>query len=596
MKNNIKHVRNTVVLLFLIMTVLMSVSWTHTGIFEISSGYYGVDNDAMIISGIAPGVSEDDFLKRLYCEKNLDLTGGVKTDAVITNGHYSYALSVTGDLNGDGAVTQDDLIVMKSYMDGEKEFSEAEWIAADLDGDGEITILDFLQIETYLKGSGKIIGCKSEKAEKPENFYLLTKNESIKLAGVPDKNKTKFSSQDQKIADVDENGNVTAVSSGTTLITAKSGRDTVCTLVTVVDDEISVLLTEDSAVLTVGSEHEITAYLNHPAGMKITWQSSAPEVAEVSGDGGIKALAPGSTVITAELENGSRASAEITVICMAESISFDKELYKCKYGMVKDLRPAVSPESSNEPLIWESSDESIASVENGVVSGIDYGTVTITATAKYSGVSAACQVEVCDFKQIAITFDDGPGMYTMKLLDFLKENNIHATFFMIGNLVPRYEETVKRMAEDGNEIGYHSYDHAYQTSISLSDVTAKYQKTQEMLYNLCGRKATVWRSPGGYYNQDVLNAIKLPHIFWTVDTRDWEPKNQNTAFVKESILSQVEDGAIVLLHDIYSSTVDGAIEAIKVMLEEGDYEFLTVTELLSRHGEAPQASVSYRKG
>ena len=110
---------------------------------------------------------------------------------------------------------------------------------------------------------------------------------------------------------------------------------------------------------------------------------------------------------------------------------------------------------------------------------------------------------------------------------------------------------------------------------------------------LTGREFTVWRTPGGDYNSRVLSCVPVPHIMWSVDTLDW--KNRNSYSVYSAIMNQARDGSIILMHDLYGTTVDGATQAMKEMLA-GDYEFLTVTELLSRKGTAPKPSTNYFNG
>jgi peptidoglycan/xylan/chitin deacetylase (PgdA/CDA1 family) len=192
-----------------------------------------------------------------------------------------------------------------------------------------------------------------------------------------------------------------------------------------------------------------------------------------------------------------------------------------------------------------------------------------------------------------MTFDDGPSAHTGKLLDFLKENDIKVTFFVVGERIPYYEEELKREVAEGHEIGYHSYDHTIQTTISTDRVTKDYEKTAKMLKDLTGADFTLWRSPGGGYNQKVLNAIPLPHIYWSVDTKDWQTKNADK--VCSAILNKATDGSIILLHDLHKTTVEGSIRAMQEMIE-GDYEFLTVTEILSRDGTPPQPSTNYMGG
>ena len=111
--------------------------------------------------------------------------------------------------------------------------------------------------------------------------------------------------------------------------------------------------------------------------------------------------------------------------------------------------------------------------------------------------------------RIALTFDDGPGEYTDELLDCLEENNAHATFFMLGQNVVNWESTVQRMVDLGCEIGNHTWDHPSQTlpNMSIDDVKAEFQKTDDALQQACGQIATVARAPYGAANQDIYDAL-----------------------------------------------------------------------------------------
>ena len=195
-------------------------------------------------------------------------------------------------------------------------------------------------------------------------------------------------------------------------------------------------------------------------------------------------------------------------------------------------------------------------------------------------------------KQIALTFDDGPSVHTERLLDFLEEEGIHATFFLVGDRIGNYREIVRRQVLEGHEIGYHSYSHADQTLLSSKRIYEDFCRSNRELFELTGREYTLWRAPGGSFNQRVLDAVPLPHIHWSADTRDWETKN--AAAVCSSILKSAGDGVIILLHDLYGTSVDGAIGAIQSLQKQG-YEFVTVSELLSRNGEKPQNCMNYFK-
>ena len=269
---------------------------------------------------------------------------------------------------------------------------------------------------------------------------------------------------------------------------------------------------------------------------------------------------------------------------------FHKDLVKVKHdGGTRNLAEYLTFNTANL-LTWKSSDTSIAKVDaSGMVTGLKDGTVTITVTDKTAEKSVKCKVKVCNLKQVALTFDDGPSAQTPKLLDYLREKDVKVTFFLVGNRINEFKNTVQQEVKDGHEIGYHSYSHQMQPQLSNDRIISDFEKSNNLLKDLTGAEFTVWRTPGGDYNQRVLDCIDLPHIYWSVDTRDWE--HRNTYKVYSSVINS-SDGAIVLMHDLYGSTVDGAIQAIDEMLE-GDYEFMTVTELLSRNGSAPLPNTTY---
>ena len=263
-------------------------------------------------------------------------------------------------------------------------------------------------------------------------------------------------------------------------------------------------------------------------------------------------------------------------------LTFDREVYKVKPGNYRHPKLHIFPNEDSEIILWNSSDPTIAQVgADGTVYGVRYGDVTITATGKRSGVSTSCRVSVCDVRQVAVTFDDGPSGYTPQLLDYLKSRNIQATFFLVGNLIYWYSDTVQRQAAEGHEIGYHSYSHQNQIRLSSQQITNDFRASNSMLKNVTGKEFTLWRSPGGDFDSRVLRCIHLPHIYWSVDTRDWASRNADAVY--KSITNNTVDGSIILMHDLYPSTIEGAKRALDALLAAG-YEFLTVSELLARDG------------
>ena len=264
------------------------------------------------------------------------------------------------------------------------------------------------------------------------------------------------------------------------------------------------------------------------------------------------------------------------------TLIFDREVYKVKPGNYRHPKLTISPSDNKEAIIWSSSDPTIAQVSaDGTVYGVRYGDVTITATDKCSGISASCRVSVCDVRQVAVTFDDGPSEHTPQLLDYLKSRNIQATFFLVGNLIYWYSDTVLRQATEGHEIGYHSYSHQNQLKLSSQQITDDFRASNTMLKRVTGRGFTLWRSPGGDFDGRVLRCIHLPHIYWSVDTRDWASRDADAVY--KAVINSTVDGSIILMHDLYPSTVEGAMRALDDLLAAG-YEFLTVSELLARDG------------
>ena len=191
---------------------------------------------------------------------------------------------------------------------------------------------------------------------------------------------------------------------------------------------------------------------------------------------------------------------------------------------------------------------------------------------------------------LALTFDDGPGQYTDELLDCLEANNAHVTFFMLGQNVSAYPDAPKRMLELGCEIGNHSFDHADLATLSAEDVTSQLSRTDEEIQNLVGHSATVVRPPYGSFNDTVAGIAARPLIMWSVDTLDWETQNADSTV--QNVMDNAQDGAIILMHDIFKESVDAAEVFIPQLIQEG-YQLVTVSELAAAKGITLEAGTSY---
>ncbi len=190
---------------------------------------------------------------------------------------------------------------------------------------------------------------------------------------------------------------------------------------------------------------------------------------------------------------------------------------------------------------------------------------------------------------IALTFDDGPGKDTDRLLETLKKYHAKATFFMLGNNAKNYGDVIKKMKELNCELGNHSTSHPQLTKLSPEGIKKEIQTTSDYIKNAAGTGPTVMRPPYGAINDSVKQNVGLPMILWSVDTLDW--KTKSTPKTVESILS-AKDGDIVLLHDIHKTSVDAAIEAIPKLIEKG-FQLVTVSEMAEAKGQKLELGVKY---
>ena len=191
-------------------------------------------------------------------------------------------------------------------------------------------------------------------------------------------------------------------------------------------------------------------------------------------------------------------------------------------------------------------------------------------------------------RMIALTFDDGPNhANTAKILDVLEVNGAKATFFVIGSLLAQNAEVARRAQSMGCEIGNHTYDHKTWTGLSKDAVLEQIGKADAVIENVLGRRCALVRAPGGH----CCGCGKLaerPLVLWSVDTEDWKYgalKNGNTAKNRERVIraatENVQDGDIILMHDIYAFTAE-CCEVIVPRLREQGFTLVTVSEMMNR--------------
>ena len=199
-----------------------------------------------------------------------------------------------------------------------------------------------------------------------------------------------------------------------------------------------------------------------------------------------------------------------------------------------------------------------------------------------------------DKPMVCLTFDDGPSAsYTMDLLNALEENNAHATFFMLGqnvNSVKGAEEIVKKMAEIGCEASSHAWDHTQLTTLGESGVKKQVTDTQEAIKKYSGENPPTLRPPYGALNDTVRSCAEAPLILWSMDTLDWKYLNADTVY--NNTMRDVQDGDIILLHDIHKTSVEAAIKLIPALQKAG-YQLVTVSEMAEAKGVQMENGKTY---
>lgn len=197
-------------------------------------------------------------------------------------------------------------------------------------------------------------------------------------------------------------------------------------------------------------------------------------------------------------------------------------------------------------------------------------------------------------KYIAMTYDDGPHpRNTPRLLDMLRERNIKATFYVIGQSVGLYPQVVRRTVEEGHEIGNHSQTHRLLSKLPDSEIIADLGRCESAVVSAAGVKPLTLRPPYGGLLQrqrELVHAhFGYPTILWSVDPLDW--KRPGASVVSSRILAGASAGGIVLSHDLHSQTVDAMPATLDTLLRRG-YQFVTVSQLLAMQIDVASAQTA----
>lgn len=192
---------------------------------------------------------------------------------------------------------------------------------------------------------------------------------------------------------------------------------------------------------------------------------------------------------------------------------------------------------------------------------------------------------------LALTFDDGPWPKTTEaLLDGLAQRGVKATFFLVGEQVADHQDTVRRMADEGHQIGLHTWHHVSLQGMTREEIAAQLGNTQQTIQAVVGPEELMLRPPYGFVDETLKQWAKTPIVCWSVDTEDW--KDQNVERIVQTVTQQAEDGDIILMHDIFETSVTAALACVDRLMAQG-YYFVTVEELFALRGEVPQEGGVY---
>lgn len=194
---------------------------------------------------------------------------------------------------------------------------------------------------------------------------------------------------------------------------------------------------------------------------------------------------------------------------------------------------------------------------------------------------------------VALTFDDGPrDVTTPVLLDGLAQRGVHATFFVIGENVEGNELLLQRMEGEGHQIGLHTYHHKKLDQLNAAGFYAEVDSLRATLTALVGREDFMLRPPYGMMNAATQARAAAPIVLWSVDPEDWS--DQDTGRQVSVILDNAKDGDIILLHDIYPSSVETALQVVDALMARG-FHFVTVEQLFAIRGKTPENGKVYRR-
>lgn len=188
-----------------------------------------------------------------------------------------------------------------------------------------------------------------------------------------------------------------------------------------------------------------------------------------------------------------------------------------------------------------------------------------------------------DEKKVALSFDAAWGNeQTEQLLNILDEHQVKTTFFLVGEWVEKFPDSVKEIAKRGHDVENHSNTHAYMSQLSESKMNEEITECNKKIQELTGKSPTLFRAPYGDYNNAVVKAVKANDMYclqWDVDSLDW--KDPSAQQIVKNITDKITNGSIILMHNGATNTPEALPLVIEAIKAEG-YEIVPITQILPK--------------
>lgn len=217
--------------------------------------------------------------------------------------------------------------------------------------------------------------------------------------------------------------------------------------------------------------------------------------------------------------------------------------------------------------------------------GIGYGLFEISKSRTFQFFGGLVEKVETTEKLVALSFDDGPGLYTDEILTILRDENVKGTFYLIGNEIEKNLDDAKKIAQEGHEIGNHSYSHKRMVLKSPTFIKKEIERTDELIRQIGYEGDIHFRPPYGkrllllpYY----LKKHDRKTILWNIEPETYPEIESDSKKITDHVIGNIEPGSIILLHVMYESRRESlnSVKEIITSLKERGYSFATVSELL----------------